>query len=300
MQQKASHSIPRPNLFIIGAMKSGTTSLHNYLNTHPDIFMSVPKELWFFVEEKNWSKGEEWYLEHFRNAGDASIIGESSADYTMFPIFKRVPEKLYAFNPDAKLIYLMRDPVQRAISHYWYDVRTGFEKRPINKALFREKKYLYFSNYAMQIKQYLQLFNRDQMYIATFEEMVRQPAGMVNDILAWLGLEPNSDIPDAIGKSYNATPRVVEQARGLGVLDAIRTSRIWDVLHPMTPKSVIRLGKQIGYRRIDRRLATPQDVLTYLQDQLAPKTSELTGLLCRDFPEWDLDGQETAEIQGSA
>lgn len=78
-----------PNLFIVGAMKSGTTTLHNYLNMHPDIFMSQkPKEPQYFVQELNWSKGEDWYLSLFEAAGDAKIIGESSTDYSKLPRYQ--------------------------------------------------------------------------------------------------------------------------------------------------------------------------------------------------------------------
>jgi hypothetical protein len=69
----------RPNLFIVGAMRSGTTSLHAYLGLHPEIFMSVPKEPSYFVKEMNLAKGQEWYLGLFAAAGKAKVIGESSA-----------------------------------------------------------------------------------------------------------------------------------------------------------------------------------------------------------------------------
>lgn len=277
----------RPNLFVIGAMKSGTTSLHNYLKHHPEVFMSEPKELWYFVEEKNWFRGEQWYLSHFRDAGGARVIGESSADYTMYPVYQGVPEKLHAFNPDARLVYLMRDPVARAISHYWYDVRTGFEKRPIATAIFGEPKYVDFSNYAMQLKHYLQLFSRDQIYIETFEEMVRQPVAVVKAILGWLGLDPELYCPEGANKSYNSSPEVIEQVRGMGWLHAFRHSRLWDYLHPLAPGALIRMGRRLGYRRLDKNKATPPEVVDYLRVQLRQPAADLSDLLNRDFPEWN-------------
>lgn len=278
---------PKPNLFIIGAMKSGTTSLHNYLKMHPDIFMSEPKELWFFVEEKNWGKGEQWYLNHFRDAGEASIIGESSADYTMYPLYKGVPERLHVFNPDSKLIYLMRDPVERAVSHYWYDVRIGLEKRPITKAVYSEPKYVHLSNYAMQLKLYFQLFKREQLYIETFEKMVADPGSVVNDIIVWLGLDPYmADISTFAEKRYNATPNIVEQVKGLGILHTLRHSRAWAFVHPFVPEPLIKTGKHLGYRKIHRKKETSREAIDYLRRNLSASTTELAKMLDRNFSEW--------------
>ncbi|MBS0013785.1 MAG: sulfotransferase, partial [Desulfobacterales bacterium] len=269
------------------AMKSGTTSLHNYLKHHPDVFMSEPKELWYFVEEKNWFRGEKWYLSHFREAGGARVIGESSADYTMYPVYRGVPEKLHAFNPDARLVYLMRDPVQRAISHYWYDVRTGFEKRPITTAVYSETKYVDFSDYAMQLKLYFQVFKPEQIYIETFEQMVRHPEKVIREIQVWLGLDPTQYDWANLGRSYNATPDVVEQVKGWGFLHGLRYSGFWDFCHPLVPEFLLKIGRRLGYRKIDRKKATPGEVTGYLRKQLSPKIKELTKLLDRDFPEWN-------------
>ena len=113
----------RPNLFIIGAMKSGTSSLHAYLGTHPSVFMCEPKEPGYFVEQLNLKRGRGWYSKLFHGAEGASIRGESSTEYTKAPMYGGVPQRLAEFNPQAKIIYLMRDPIERSISHYWHMVR---------------------------------------------------------------------------------------------------------------------------------------------------------------------------------
>src|ERR671915_544163 len=96
-----------PNLIVIGAMKSGTTSLHNYLSLHPEIFMTEVKEPSFFTLEGNWWRGREWYEAQFPVA--AKIRGESSPDYTKHPRHAGAPERMHAMIPDAKLVYLLRD-----------------------------------------------------------------------------------------------------------------------------------------------------------------------------------------------
>ncbi len=279
--------VVKPNLFIIGAMKSGTTSLHNYLKGHPKIFMSEPKELWYFVEEKNWYKGKEWYLDHFRNVGQAEFIGESSADYTMYPIYKGVPEKICHYNPNAKLIYLMRDPVERAISHYWYDVRIGYEKRPIKEAIFSEVKYLNISNYFMQLNLYFELFDHRQIYVETFEKMVLNPVEVVHNILAWLGLDLEEYNFQHIGKSYNSTPEIVEQVKGWGVLHLFRCSKFWDVLHPISPYFLIKVGKKLGYRQVNRKNTISKEIYDYLRDHLVENALKLENMLGRNFTEWN-------------
>ncbi len=108
-------------------MKSGTTSLHSYLATHPQIFMSLNKEPEYFAKQEVF-KGEDWYLSLFRSAAGIQIVGESSTTYARLPYFPGVPDRIAKFNPEARFIYVMRDPVERSISQYWFRV-----------ALFRRK-----------------------------------------------------------------------------------------------------------------------------------------------------------------
>ena len=91
----------KPNLFIVGAPKCGSTSLHFYIANHPEIFMSEPKELFYFIKELNWDNGLEWYLSHFQAAGSKKIIGESTVAYASYPRYKEVPKRMYEFNPEA-------------------------------------------------------------------------------------------------------------------------------------------------------------------------------------------------------
>lgn len=100
-----------PTFLIIGSMKAGTSSLHNYLSEHPEIFMSKDKELNFFNTTLNWSKGVDWYKEQFDGA--YSVRGETSPNYTKW---ENTAERVHSVLPNIKLIYLLRDPVQRFIS----------------------------------------------------------------------------------------------------------------------------------------------------------------------------------------
>jgi Sulfotransferase domain. len=104
-----------PNLLIIGSQKAGTTSLHTYLSYHPEIFMSKNKELAFFCGT-NSDKDTDWYRSNFKT--DKAIRGESSMVYTHCKRYPGVPARIHELIPEAKLIYILRDPISRVLSHY--------------------------------------------------------------------------------------------------------------------------------------------------------------------------------------
>ncbi len=163
-----------PNLIIIGAQKCGTTSLHYYLGLHPQISMSKEKELNFFLGRHNWNKGIEWYKSNF--TGKARIYGESSPSYTTYPFSGAVPERMYSIVPEAKLIYILRDPIDRIISHYIHNCTIGREDRTIEAAVspFDSSPYVCFSKYYMQLEQYLAHFPKSNIIIITLEELYYQ------------------------------------------------------------------------------------------------------------------------------
>lgn len=160
-----------PNLIIMGAQKCATTSLHYYLNLHPQIFMSAEKELRFFIQEHNWHNGVAWYKSHF--AGNAKIHGEASPGYTNYPFFDGVPERMYSIVPEAKLIYILRDPIERMISQYVHCYAEGGEDRTIDDALSDRDNnpYALRSRYYMQLKQYLKYFPQSHILVLTQEDL---------------------------------------------------------------------------------------------------------------------------------
>jgi hypothetical protein len=159
-----------PNLIIIGGLKCGTTSIHHYLGLHPEIHMSKPKELNFFVEELNWDLGLDWYRGRFD--GRFAVRGESSPHYTNLPRFTGVAERIREHTPDAKLIYMVRDPISRILSHWRHAVGAGYETRPMEDVLARDDQgYVTRSLYWMQLQPYLEQFDRSQIEVITQEEL---------------------------------------------------------------------------------------------------------------------------------
>ena len=278
---------PRPNLFIIGAMKSGTTSLNAYLGAHPQILMSETKEPGYFVKEMGWAKGEEWYLSLFESAGEIEIVGEASTHYTKAPRYEGVAERISRFNPDARFIYIMRDPVKRTISHYWHNVRFEGERRDMLTAIREEGHYREVSHYSVQMAPYFETFGRDRVYILTFEEMVADPLVTVRKIFAWLGIDPSFEPPNIKQPKY-VTPRQVAQARGLGILNRFRCSAVWNTVHDVFPKSWRMVGRRLALKETDRSSAPIEEAVSFLRPIQLEQTQDLCEMLGRPFPEWTM------------
>jgi hypothetical protein len=159
-----------PNLIIIGGLKCGTTSIHHYLGLHPQIHMSKPKELNFFVEELNWDLGLDWYASRFDNR--FKVRGESSPHYTNLPRFKGVPARIEEHCPDARLLYMVRDPIKRILSHWVHATGAGYETRELVPTLSDpDSSYTQRSLYWMQLQPYLELFDREQIEVIAQEEL---------------------------------------------------------------------------------------------------------------------------------
>ncbi len=189
MQEQQAGNLP--DFIIIGAMKCGTTSLHKYLSLHPQISVSRKKELNFFIKERNWDRGLEWYKSHFSEKNQ--IQGESSPNYTDYSYWKGVPERMQSVIPDAKLIYILRDPIERTISHYIHKYANGSESRTIAEALesFENNSYVLRSRYYLQLEQYLKYFPSSQILIITSEELFINPHKTMQNIYNYLGVEDN-------------------------------------------------------------------------------------------------------------
>ena len=160
-----------PNLIIIGGLKCGTTSIHHYLGLHPEIQMSKPKELNFFVEELNLDLGIDWYASRFD--GRFKVRGESSPHYTNLPRFDGTAERIHAqLGPDVRLIYMVRDPIKRILSHWVHATGAGYETGDLVAVLSEpDTSYMNRSKYWMQLQPYLERFDRERIAVITQEEL---------------------------------------------------------------------------------------------------------------------------------
>ena len=170
LRRRRKRNAALPNLIIIGGLKCGTTSIHHYLGLHPEIHMSKPKELNFFVEELNWDLGLDWYASRFD--GRCAVRGESSPHYTNLPRFQGVAERIREHCPDARLIYMVRDPIKRILSQWVHATGAGYETGELVAVLSDpDSSYMNRSKYWMQLQPYLEHFDRSQIEVITQEEL---------------------------------------------------------------------------------------------------------------------------------
>jgi hypothetical protein len=181
-----------PTFVVIGAMKAGTVSLRHYLDEHPGVFLGRGGKFGepnFFIAEYNWPRGRGWYESLFDGAGQAAAIGECSPSYTMAPAFRGVPERMAQVVPDARLVYVVRDPIARMQSMYMHQVSAGRERRPAEAALL-DDRYLGPSLYGFQLAAFLDHFDRSQVLVIASEVLRDRPREALTAMFGHLGVDP--------------------------------------------------------------------------------------------------------------
>ena len=200
---------------MLGAQRGGTTTLYSHLTAHPRISEALRKEVHYF--DFQFDKGSYWYLAHFPTARPwrrqgGFLTGEGSPYYLVHPL---APERVWKFNPAMKLIAILRDPVERAWSHYRHEVRRGIEVLDFEAALAAEPERLagaekqllraphYYSfahhhysyldrgRYAHYLHAWLERFSRGQLLVLHSEDLFRDPNSVVGRAYAFLGLPPH-------------------------------------------------------------------------------------------------------------
>jgi hypothetical protein len=226
---------PLPDFLVIGAQKAGTTALYAYLRWHAAVLGPSWKEVSFF--DRHYVRGEAWYRGHFpnrlrvrlarRRSGHEPVVGEASPSYLFHPL---AAERVAALLPEVRLIAILRDPAERAFSHYNHEVALGREPLSFEQAIEREDERLrgevermladpsYFSHawwnhtyvargfYAEQLRWWLSVFPREQLLVLTSEQLSARPSETYADVLRFLGLPPHelSSYPRLNTREYGA------------------------------------------------------------------------------------------------
>jgi len=287
-----------PGLFVIGAMKSGTNYLRKLLGRHPSIFMTEVEEPSYFVDPDElkviwpemWARGywrdEKNYLQLFISAGDATIFGEASTNYTKIPQVTGVAERLHLFNPDARLIYLLRDPVERTISHYWHMVRYHSEYRSIAAAVRRDPQYVAVSHYAMQLAPFRERFGDDRIAVLTHEELVRNPYATMETLYRWLGLDPAGVDLAGFGDPENITPEMLRMPIWNGIPRKLWQSFPARYIGKHLPQGLQTRLREAAKRHVHRKAVDLTEVTDFLRSVQQPQVDQLSEILDRGFPEW--------------
>jgi hypothetical protein len=277
-----------PNFLVIGAMKAGTTSLYNYLGHHPQIFMPARKEPNFFVDEEDvgrWNRGLGWYEQLFEGAEGAVAVGEASITYTLYPYFQGVPARISEVLPDVRLIYLVRHPIDRIVSHFWQRVRNGREREPsIDKALLVNPSYVDASRYAMQIEQYLEHFPLERILIVKSEDLRSQRESTLGRIFAFLGVD-GGRMPDGLVREHN---RGAQRRRRRPVATALRHVPGYRLAATIAPNPVKRFKDKVTTEEMGDPPPIPNHLRRELEDALREDVHRLRTYMGGDFDGWGI------------
>lgn len=278
-----------PNFLVIGAAKSGTTSLWGYLDAHPDVFMSQKKELNFFCDP-GWKQKLDRYEEQFE-AATQPRRGEASVYYSMHPFKPGVAPRVYELLPDAKLIYLVRDPVPRAISGYVQNVAVGYEDRPIDEAFADlddpANEYVCSSRYASQVKQYLELFDRDRIWIGEQADLLNDRAGTLRSIFEFLDIDADF-ASDRFDELVNVRSRQMRPTQLGYKLRVSKPAMLIRRLPAPIGTPLANLARNIFYRRIEQNPGLDPVLRAGFLERIRPEVAELEEIAGRRFDNWTL------------
>lgn len=189
----------KPDFIGLGAQKAATSWIHACLYEHPQVYMPGSKEVHFF--SRHFDKGSEWYAHQFRKCRPDQVAGEFSPTY-LYDL--ESPKRIAQWNPKAKLIICLRDPVKRVVSAYHYAIKTGTLPRGASLAsvIERQPAFLHQSAYKVQIERYLRYFDRRQMLITLYEDIANDPYCFMQEVYRFLGIDADFR-PSLLGKKVN-------------------------------------------------------------------------------------------------
>lgn len=201
-----------PDFVVIGAMRSGSTSLARYLGAHPQVFIAPEKEVRFFDEHVG--RGLDWYRSRFAAAAPDQLAGEATPRYLASP---EAMERMAEAVPGARLIVIARNPVDRAWSHYWMLRARDLEHRPFDVVLAEERalvaaegpdaprsNLLRHGFYAHHLRRVSRLFPREQLHVLTLEDLRARPAEAYAELCRFLGIADDVPLPEVVGRPLNA------------------------------------------------------------------------------------------------
>jgi len=280
--------------FICGAPKAGTTSLYRYLAQHPDVCASNPKETGFFYDgdrRGNHEKGIEWYMkEHFSHYGGEEVFIEASPEYMLH---EKTPEMIAEHFEDARLIFLLRDPVERLYSHFRFEVNLGY--RPPTEDLSQlirdigseDRNFVVeLGMYYDQLKRYERFFSEDQMLAVLFKDITDNTDDVVEECFEHLGvLAENAKL--STNKFYKKTSNI--KHKNLYKL----MYRLWEPLRDRLSEEALNqlFGVRSAIREIffqsghEKPELSPAD-RKYLADLYSDSNARLEEWLDRDLSHW--------------
>lgn len=291
----------KPDFFVVGAPKAGTTSLYNHLIQHPEIFMPVRKEPYFFGHWKERSEKDfEKYLDLFHGVPESKMAGEASTTYLYFG---SAAEEIQEFNPDAKIIIGVRNPAERTYSHYWQHTRSkrinlNFEEELANEeqhlnelesgvppGVVPPRCYIDPGHYKKHIERYIRTFSRDQMVVYLFDDLIEDPRKICQDVFEFLGVDPNYSVSTHQVHNSGGIPRSLLLHRALYSPMRIKEP-MKKVLSPVMLSKVRGAKERIRQKNFQKTPAMKPETRAYLQEVFKDDILYVQELTGRDLSHW--------------
>ena len=285
------------DFFIVGAPKAGTTSLYHYLNEHPKIIMSKEKEPDYFSHEalKNQNiyyynmqiDTEEKYHSLFNLERDDSILGEASVSYLFY---EDVPAKIKQYNKHAKIIIVLRNPIERAYSHYLMDFRLGLVQNTFEEIIYRGssvskdfelhyQQYIEVSQYFSQIERYLKIFGKENIHIIDYEDLQKDQEAVLKNI--FLFLEVETDYQANIKKEYNTF-----SMSKYSIINWFYSFFLFRrIVKFILPKKILKIITTFFFQK-NKKPILSFDTRFYLQNLFKKDIQQLGVILNKDFSKW--------------
>lgn len=225
-----------PDFVIVGAQRSGTTSLYRYLDGHPGVFMAATKELHYF--DRHHEQGCDWYQQQFAGAGHDQVAGEATPRYMSD---RSAMDRLAATLPGARLVAILRNPVERAYSHYWMERARGREHLSFEDAIAAEAArddpeilpaYLGQGRYLGQVRRITERFPREHLLVLLFDDLRRDPTGTIAGLCRFLGVDDHVT-PPIVGRTVNS----------FVAFRSLRLRRLTKLVPPSLPLVAAALGR---------------------------------------------------------
>lgn len=284
-----------PSFLVIGAAKAGTTSLRHYLARHPEISMCSYEEPHFFSSDPIHARGLEWYKGLFAGIDRERVCGEASTSYSRCPQTRDAPRRIHQCIPDAKLIYLVREPVARiesecmqVLKYERYVLDEHVLPTSIDTLVDCHPQLIRSSEYIEQIESYLQYFARDQLLVILQEDLARAPRETLARIFRFLEVDPHPDIDTSTrhDRAETFTRRLVNARAG----ELAPRMPALDRLARLIPPSLKQRIEHVATVLVDMsRIIRPMSpaCIATLKSHFRPFNRRLAAYIGRDLSHWD-------------
>lgn len=271
---------PGPDFIVAGMMRCGTTSLSAWLRHHPQVFLTGVKEIHYF--DRHYDEGPGWYAEHFRQATDAQVAGEATPNYVYDAA---ALDRIRGDLPDVRLVLLLRDPVERAYSHYLHNAARQRDPWTFEEAVRGERdrlakggaeardtfSYVDRGRYLGQLEQVRARFPEERVQVHLFEDLRDRPRAVFRQVAEFVGVDPEL-VPDQVGEAVNSYQR-------------FRSVRVRDLARRLPKPAQNAIGRLNRVQAADYPPMAPE-VRAHLVREYATERAPLAELLGRDLHEW--------------